>query len=66
MVIDGKNKGAECIFPFKFDGVEHNGCILEPDSNRILFEIRHWCPTEVDLVEHDRTLHIVIKRENLV
>ena len=51
VVTDGKNVGAKCIFPFIFNGTEHNGCILETNTDAISFEIdieiESWCSTEV-------------------
>ena len=47
-VIDGRTKGSECIFPFRFNGSIYDGCILEEvDSEQFSFAVESWCSTEV-------------------
>ena len=41
--IDSPDKNVPCVIPFKFEGIERNGCITDYDPKG-----RHWCPTKVD------------------
>ena len=40
---DSPDKNAQCIFPWKFNGILKQECITETDPDD-----RHWCSTKVD------------------
>ena len=41
--IDSPEKNIPCVIPFKFEGIERNGCITDNDPKG-----RYWCPTKVN------------------
>jgi hypothetical protein len=40
---DERNITSRCIFPFKFNGIEHHGCVADEE-----FAGKFWCSTKVD------------------
>ena len=43
--VGGPSSDVECIFPFKYFGITHNGCTVHGNTES---EEKPWCSTKVD------------------